>query len=187
MLLDRRSALAAALLGLSLTGCSSWQSSSSQEQATSPAAAAPSASLSAPQSSTGNSSSPRSSPASGSVGSTPAAKPTAPHSSASAINVGPSLCSGADVAQNTADAYMGALSAADAQQAMACVLPNTVPAALTRSLLAHATTTAVYLPRDGVNGPAVFGYRGGGKLIDVTVSKQPNGQFWVTKVAVRSG
>ena len=47
--------------------------------------------------------------------------------------------------------------------------------------------TAVYLPRDGVDGPSVFGYRGSGKLIDVTVSKHPDGQFWVTKVAVRSG
>ena len=70
---------------------------------------------------------------------------------------------------------------------MACVLPNTVPAALTRSLLASAGSTAVYLPRDGVDGPSVFGYRGNGKLVDVTVSKQPNGQFWVTKVAVRNG
>ena len=82
---------------------------------------------------------------------------------------------------------MGALSANDAQQAAACVRPDTVPAELTRSLLAHATTTAVYLPRDGVNGPSVFGYSGGGKMIDVTVSRQPNGQFWVTKVTVGSG
>ena len=70
---------------------------------------------------------------------------------------------------------------------MACVLPSTVPAALTRSLLATPGTTAVYLPRDGVDGPSVFGYQGNGKLIDVTVSKQPDGQFWVTKVTVRSG
>ena len=82
---------------------------------------------------------------------------------------------------------MGALSAGNAEQAMACVRPNTVPAALTRSLLATAGSTASYLPRDGVDGPSVFGYRGGGKLIDVTVTKQPDGQFRVIKVAVRSG
>ncbi|MEO7262015.1 MAG: hypothetical protein ABI047_12285 [Jatrophihabitantaceae bacterium] len=82
---------------------------------------------------------------------------------------------------------MGALSAGNPQQAMACVLPGTVPAAITRSLLAHASTTAVYLPRDDGNGPSVFGYRGNGKLIDVTVGKQPNGDFWVTKVAVHNG
>ena len=66
------------------------------------------------------------------------------------------------------------------------MLPNTVPAALTRSLLASASTTAVYLPRDGADGPSVFGYRGSGKMIDVTVSKQPDGRFWVTEVAVRN-
>lgn len=82
---------------------------------------------------------------------------------------------------------MGALSAHSAEEALACVLPNTVPAALTRSLLASASMTAVYLPRDGVDGPSVFGYQGSGKLIDVTVGKQPDGQFWVTEVAVRSG
>jgi len=66
-------------------------------------------------------------------------------------------------------------------------LPDTVPAALTRSLLAKTASTAVYLPRDGVDGPAVFGYRGNSKLIDVTVTKRPDGRFWVTKVAVRNG
>lgn len=44
-----------------------------------------------------------------------------------------------------------------------------------------------YLPREGVDGPSVFGYQGSGKVIDVTVSKQPDGQFRVTKVVVRSG
>ena len=70
---------------------------------------------------------------------------------------------------------------------MACVLPNTVPAAVTRGLLASAGQTAVYLPRDGVDGPSVFGYRGNGKLVDVTVTKEPDGRFWVTAVSVRAG
>jgi hypothetical protein len=95
------------------------------------------------------------------------------------------LCSATDVAQNAADAYLGALSAGDLKQATACVLPHTVPSAVTRSLLARAGATAVYLPRNGVDGPTVFGYSGNGKTVDVTVAKQPDGRFWVTKVVVR--
>jgi hypothetical protein len=82
---------------------------------------------------------------------------------------------------------MGALSAGNETQAMACVLPNTVPTQTTRSLLASTAGTAVYLPRDGVDGPTVFGYRGAGKSIDVTVTKERDGKFWITKVVVRSG
>jgi hypothetical protein len=196
MLLDRRSVLAAALLSLSLAvaGCGSSRGDSARQQ-TSRVATSASASLPAPLSSPASSSPPASSaPASSSppassdpAASTTAAGATAPRAPATAVNVGASLCSGADVAQNTADAYMGALSANDAKQASACVLPDTVPATLTRSLLARASTTAVYLPRDGVDGPSVFGYRGSGKLIDVTVSKQPDGRFWVTEVVVLNG
>ena len=51
------------------------------------------------------------------------------------------------------------------------MLPGTVPASVTRGLLASAGQQAVYLPRDGVDGPSVFGYRGNGKLVDVTVTK----------------
>ena len=54
---------------------------------------------------------------------------------------------------------------------------------MTRSLLATVRRTAVYLPRDGVDGPSVFGYRGNGKLVDVTVTKEPDGRFWVTRVS----
>lgn len=178
MLLDRRSALAAALLSLAVAGCGGSPSDSAQQP---PSSHAASASWSAPLSSPASSL-----PASSPAASSPAASTTAPRPSASPIKIGTNLCSGADVAQNTADAYMGALSANDAQQASACVLPGTVPAAITRSLLASSSMTAVYLPRDGADGPSVFGYRGNGKLIDVTISKQPDGQFWVTEVAVGS-
>jgi len=116
------------------------------------------------------------------AGSSPAAsKP------AGTISIPPYLCTGTDVAQNAADAYMGALSAGDLKQASACVLPGTVPAAVTRGLLGSGGRTAVYLPRDGADGPSVFGYRGNGKLIDVTITKESDGRFWVTGVAVRSG
>jgi hypothetical protein len=186
MVLDRRAAPAGVLLLVTLAGCGSHGSAA--QQATSPAATA---SSTAPPATTA-----------GTTASTPATtRPpsTRPRSSApaaSSVVVAPSsksitipahLCSGADAAQNAADAYMGALSAGNAPEAIACVLPGTVPEALTRSLLATAGSTAVYLPRDGVNGPAVFGYQGNGKSIDVTVDKQPDGQFRVTKVVVRGG
>lgn len=82
---------------------------------------------------------------------------------------------------------MGALSAGNEKQALACVLPGTVPLAVTRSLSATMTGTAVYLPVSGADGPAVFGYAGNGRRIDVTVSRESDGTFWVTKVATKAG
>ncbi|HST50325.1 hypothetical protein [Jatrophihabitans sp.] len=170
MVLDRRPALAGLLAGLlvagTVAGCGGSTGSGTSRPSTSIATGATSAD---------------SSPADSSPSDGAAASPS--HT----ISIPPYLCTGTDVAQNAADAYMGALSAGQLDQAMACVLPNTVPAAVTRSLLASSGQTAVYLPRDGVDGPSVFGYRGNGKLVDVTVSKEPDGRFWVTAVAVRSG
>jgi len=82
---------------------------------------------------------------------------------------------------------MGALSAGNEKQASACVLPNAVPATTVHALLGGQAGTAVYLPRAGVDGPSVFGYQGNGKSIDVTVTKESDGKFWITKVAVRNG
>lgn len=107
--------------------------------------------------------------------------------SPSEVSIPPYLCQATDQAQNAADAYMGALSAGNEKQAVECVLPGTVPAAVTRSLLATVKGTAVYLPRNGVDGPQVFGYQGNGKLVDVTVTKQADGRFWITRVVVRGG
>lgn len=135
-------------------------------------------------------------PASASTTSAPASTPltVAPASqpartgtpTPSAVSIPPYLCDATDQAQNAADAYMGALSAGNEKQAVACVLPGTVPIAVTRALLAKVRDTAVYLPRDGVDGPTVFGYQGNGKSIDVTVTKERDGRFWVTKLAVRA-
>ncbi len=172
MVLDRRSRLAGVLIGLAaiglaVSGCAASHDSAAQQNGGSASATA-SAGLPAPNSS-----------APGAAGS-PAASPSY------SISVPAYLCLGTDVAQNAADAYMGALSAGNLTQATACVLPRTVPATVTRSLLATSGTTAVYLPRDGVDGPSVFGYRGAGKLVDVTVSKSSDGRFWITRVSVRS-
>lgn len=125
----------------------------------------------------------------GSAPSTPITSPAAATpspSTATEISIPPYLCDATDIAQNAADAYMGALSAGDEKQAAACVFPKSVPAAITHSLVATIKGTAVYLPRDGVDGPAVFGYQGNGKSIDVTVTKEKEGKFWVTKVTVRN-
>lgn len=183
MVLDRRPALAGvragiltiAATGWLLTGCGGSHGNTAER----PAASGTSGSQPASGSSPVNTSPADTSPAGSATGSPIPASPS--------ISIPPYLCTGTDIAQNAADAYLGALSAGQLDQATACVLPNTVPAAVTRSLLATSGSTAVYLPRDGADGPSVFGYRGNGKLVDVTVTKEPDGRFWVTKVSVRAG
>jgi hypothetical protein len=182
MVLDRRPALAGVLAGILATG---WLATgcggshgNTAEQPASPG-------TSSSQSPTGAASSPA---GSSSAGSSSAGDATgSPIPASPSISIPPYLCTGTDIAQNAADAYLGALSAGQLEQATACVLPNTVPASVTRGLLATSGTTAVYLPRDGADGPSVFGYRGNGKLVDVTVTKEPDGRFWVTRVSVRAG
>ncbi|HEX2902233.1 MAG TPA: hypothetical protein VHO01_02145 [Jatrophihabitans sp.] len=115
---------------------------------------------------------------------TPAGGSSTPPAPTGAVSIPPYLCDATDAAQNAADAYMGALSAGDEKQAAACVLPGTVPASTTHSLLSAVKGTAVYLPRDGVDGPTVFGYQAEGKSIDVTVTRESDSRFWVTKVTV---
>lgn len=185
MALDRYPATVALLLCLAVGGCDGSHSTAAQ-QATTPVTTPPPATTASPPATTASQPATTqptsrrpgtSAPASSSV----ATRPSAP------ITIPAYLCSGTDAAQNAADAYMGALSAGNAAEAQACVLPSTVPVSLTRSLLATGTGTAVYLPRDGVDGPSVFGYQGNGKIIDVTVGKQSDGEFRVIKVAVRTG
>jgi hypothetical protein len=111
------------------------------------------------------------------------ARPTP--SVASTISIPPNLCAATDRAQNTADAYMGALSAGDEKEAVACVYGNSVPLSLTRSLLAHQRETAVYLPAmGGMDGPTQFDYLGNGLSIRVTVTSPAQRKYWVTAVSV---
>jgi hypothetical protein len=114
-----------------------------------------------------------------------ARKSATPLPTGSTIVIPPNLCAATDTAQNTADAYMGALSAGDEKQALACVLPHTVPLATTRGLVAHQHATAVYLPQQGLDGPTVFGYAGNGRTVRVTVTRESDGKTWVTRVVVR--
>jgi hypothetical protein len=142
--------------------------------------AAPSAATSAPSSLAAKTRS------SGTTSTHSSARPSAtPLPSGSTIVIPPNLCAATDTAQNTADAYMGALSAGDEKQALDCVLPHTVPLATTRALVAHEHATAVYLPEQGVDGPTVFGYVGNGKTVRVTVTRESDGKTWVTRVVVR--
>jgi hypothetical protein len=159
----------AVLLAVALTGCGSSHRSAVGSGST-PATSGPAPTTPSPGTDTV----------------TPASQPTG-SPSAGAVSIPPYLCQATDRAQNAADAYMGALSAGNEKQAVACVLPGTVPAAVTRSLLATVKGTAVYLPRNGVDGPSVFGYSGNGKSIDVTVTRERDGRFWVTRVVVRGG
>jgi hypothetical protein len=111
------------------------------------------------------------------------ARPT--RSVATSISIPPNLCAATDRAQNTADAYMGALSAGDEKEAVACVYANSVPLSLTRSLLAHQRETAVYLPATGgLDGPTQFDYLGNGLAIRVTVTSPAQRKYWVTGVTV---
>jgi hypothetical protein len=172
--------LAAAVLA---SGCGSSRTGSAAASRPGPAAAtsAPSARGAAAGSAATSSAAPQS-------GSRPASQSSVAQSSvAPSVRIPPYLCDATDAAQNAADAYMGALSAGNESQAIACVLPHSVPTSVTRGLLASRQGTAVYLPRDGVDGPAVFGYQGAGKSIDVTVTRQRDGKFWVTGVAVTGG
>ncbi|MEO6701447.1 MAG: hypothetical protein ABI140_21290 [Jatrophihabitantaceae bacterium] len=106
---------------------------------------------------------------------------------ATSISIPPNLCAATDIAQNTADAYMGALSAGNEKEARACVFGTSVPLATTRSLLGHTAETAVYLPKQGgADGPAKFDYVGAGKSITVTVSRLSDHHTWVTGVTVHS-
>ncbi len=107
--------------------------------------------------------------------------PSAPPS----ISIPPNLCAATDRAQNTADAYMGALSAGDEKEAVACVYGASVPLSVTRSLLAHQRETAVYLPAmGGMDGPTQFDYLGNGLSIRVTVTSPAQRKYWVTAVSV---
>ncbi|HEX4726889.1 MAG TPA: hypothetical protein VH298_03775 [Jatrophihabitans sp.] len=122
-------------------------------------------------------------PASTPVSVTSSARPTP--SVATSISIPPNLCAATDRAQNTADAYMGALSAGDEKEAVACVYGNSVPLSLTRSLLAHQRETAVYLPAmGGLDGPTQFDYIGNGMSIRVTVTSPAQRKYWVTAVTV---
>ncbi len=111
------------------------------------------------------------------------ARPT--RSAATSISIPPNLCAATDRAQNTADAYMGALSAGNEKEAVACVYGSSVPLSTTRALLAHQQETAVYLPAmGGLDGPTQFDYIGNGLAVRVTVTSPAQGKNWVTGVTV---
>jgi hypothetical protein len=158
----------AILAALPLSGCTS-----SQDRASPAAMSATStaASSSAPRAA----SSPTTSPT--------RTKPTTVQTSS--IVIPPNLCAATDKAQDTADAYMGSLSAGQESQALDCVYPNTVPASTTHGLVAHASRTAVYLPDATASHGNVFVYVGNGKTVSVTVTRQADGKTWVTQVTVR--
>lgn len=166
--------VAAALAGpVLLAGCTGSSTDAAAGPTVATAATSSSASSSIPAPSSSNAIKP-------SVSRTPSKTAIA------SISIPPNLCAATDIAQNTADAYMGALSADNEKEALDCVFPRTVPLATTASLLAKVKNTAVYLPKQGgADGPTNFDYVGNGKTITVTVTRQADHKTWVTKVAVR--
>lgn len=79
---------------------------------------------------------------------------------------------------------MGALSAGQLDQAQACVLPGSVPAAVTTGLLVQQKQSAAYAPTGQVDDQ-VFNYQGAGKTVAVSVTREADGRFWVTNIEVR--
>lgn len=100
------------------------------------------------------------------------------------MSLPPNLCAATDRPQDTADAFMGSLSAGQVAEASKCVLPAAVPAELVASLAGTQRQTAGYAPVGGGDGP-VFTYRGAGKTVLVTVTRQADGTTWVTGLEVR--
>jgi hypothetical protein len=163
-----RSAVVVTGLGL-LAGCSASSAGSHQ------VAAPPSSAVSTPAPSSAASAVP--------LARTSAGRQT--RSVATSISIPPNLCAATDHAQNTADAYMGALSAGNEKEAVACVFGNSVPLSTTRALLSHQHETAVYLPAEsGLDGPTQFDYVGNGLSIRVTVTAPAQGKNWVTGVSI---
>ncbi|WP_127784301.1 hypothetical protein [Rhodococcus sp. X156] len=115
---------------------------------------------------------------------TAAPTPAAPTSRAAAVSLPPNLCAATDRAQDTADAFMGSLSAGQVAEASKCVAPGAVPAELVASLAGQQRQTAGYAPVGGGEGP-VFTYRGDGRTVLVTVSRLADGATWVTGLVVR--
>jgi hypothetical protein len=108
---------------------------------------------------------------------------TPPARAPTQIALPPNLCAATDNARDTADAYMGSLSAGQLTEALNCVYPGAVPLPVTTSLIAHQANTAVYLPMGQSTAP-VFTYQGNGKTIHVTVTREHDGKTWVTDVQV---
>ncbi len=161
---------------LVLTGCGGDSSKASAPSYSASATDSPQASSAAAESTTAPST----------ATSTPRPVRTTSATPSPSISIPPNLCAATDIAQNTADAYLGALSAGNEKEALDCVLPHSVPLATTESLLAKVKNTAVYLPKQGgADGPTNFDYVGNGKTITVTVTRQADHKTWVTKVAVR--
>jgi hypothetical protein len=102
-----------------------------------------------------------------------------------AISIPPNLCAATDTAQNTADAYMGALSAGQESEALQCIAPSARLRTVTHSLVAHVAGTAVYLPGPDSGNPQLFRYVGNGKHVTVTVTRRPDGTTWVSNVVVQ--
>jgi hypothetical protein len=130
-------------------------------------------------------------PASG-VASTPTALPSSPSTEVPSVIPSitsiPSLpagavnpCQYASSASTAATIYVGLAEIGQDATAQACVYQNSVPASVTASL--HASGTSLYAPNGSSTGPTFeFNSVDGKSKVEVTVTKQSDGKYWVTKV-----
>jgi hypothetical protein len=123
--------------------------------------------------------------AASSAASTAASKaPGGPHTSGP-VAVPASLCANTETAQDTADAFMGAVAAGDKDQAASCVYSGAVPAGQLASLLAHAKKRTAFLPDPATSTASTFVYRADGTTVSVSVTREPDGHYWVTGVSAQ--
>ncbi|HEX3337229.1 MAG TPA: hypothetical protein VHS54_12275 [Jatrophihabitans sp.] len=91
-------------------------------------------------------------------------------------------CQYASDASAAATIYIGLAELGQDATAQACVYQNRVPASVTASL--HASGTSLYAPNGSSTGPTFrFTSVDGKSQVEVTVTKESDGKYWVTKVA----
>jgi hypothetical protein len=90
-------------------------------------------------------------------------------------------CQYASSASTAATIYIGLAEIGQDATAQACVYQNSVPASVTASL--HASGTSLYAPNGSSTGPKFeFTSVDGTSKVEVTVTKESDGKFWITKV-----
>ncbi len=104
--------------------------------------------------------------------------------SASLPSLGTSLgsfCASTASAFTTAETYIGAIEIGSADLAQGCVWQNSVPASTAQAI---AATHKYFAPTNGSSSGPVFEFRStdGTKKVEITVTKEPDSKYYVTKV-----
>ena len=89
-------------------------------------------------------------------------------------------CSAGATAQSAATEYVGMAELGYADYAQSCVYKDTVPKATTASIKGSGST--LYAPTGSSGNTFEFSSIDGSSHLRVTVSKEPDGHYYVTKV-----